>query len=235
MHDFLKPAARPDIFSENICVSACEFYSDQYQDSLYEAYNIPFNQVSTRAVTKRKAEFLAGRHCANLCLKNYGILDFVIKSGEKRDPQWPANIVGAISHSNTYAIAITGSTSSYLGIGVDVENLVTKETAIRLKSQIFTPAEDTQYAHQVNFHQVFTICFSLKESFFKAVYPLVRKYFDFSDVTVKKIKWTNEQTGIINLCLNRDLCEHFQSGQVFAGKFCKRNDQVITSVEIRVD
>lgn len=234
MEDFLKVVALPEIFSGSIRGTACEFDVENYQDELYDIYAIPFHLVSSKAVVKRKAEFLAGRHCANLCLRQWAIEDYVVKAGQNREPLWPSGLVGAISHSHTYAMTIVADASEYMGVGVDVETLVEFDTAQRLKSQILTPSEDRRYAHEKDFHEIFTICFSLKESFFKAAYPRVQKYFDFSAVTVIDIEWSDELQGSVHFELNDNLCDEYRRGMLFTGKFCKRDDQIITGLEIPI-
>ncbi|WP_075185097.1 4'-phosphopantetheinyl transferase family protein [Teredinibacter haidensis] len=232
MEDFLKVVAPPDIFYENIRGIACEFDVESYQDELYDICEIPFHLVSSKAVVKRKAEFLAGRHCANLCLRQWAIEDYVVKAGQNREPLWPSGLVGAISHSNTYAIAIVADASQYMGVGVDVETLVALDTANRLRSQILTQSEDRRYAHKENFDDIFTICFSIKESLFKAAYPRVQKCFDFSAVSVTRIAWSDDSQGSVNFELNDNLCDEYQCGMLLTGKFCKRYDKIITVLEI---
>lgn len=232
IQNFLRAISPPDIFSSSIHAKACRFYVDKYQDFFYDVYDISFNQENEKSIVKRKAEYLAGRYCAKLSLDDFNIENFTVRTGDKREPLWPTNIVGSISHSDSYAIAITSNCESHLGIGVDVELCVNRATAIRLKPQIFTEEEDTRFSQLDNFPQIFILFFSLKESFFKAAFPIVRRYFDFSAVTIKEIDWRNDETGSVRFQLNVDLCETLRKGKTFTARFCQRDQQTITSVEI---
>ena len=139
----------------------------------------------SNAALKRKAEFVAGRVAANDALRVLGYTDFSIAIGEHRSPCWPDAVVGSISHSDDIAVAVAGAKAHWQGLGVDVQTRLTQDDLEAVNGVIATPHEhallsllDTPLAEQL------TLIFSAKESVFKALYPRVKRYLDFSDATL---------------------------------------------------
>ena len=94
-----------------------------------------------RSVAKRQAEFLAGRICARAALLQ---LDGTLATpgiGEDRAPLWPAHISGSITHSNGRAAALVALKRDWRSVGIDLENLLSPERALRLAKEILTPDE----------------------------------------------------------------------------------------------
>lgn len=85
---------------------------------------------------KRKAEHLAGRIAAVYALREYGY-KCVPAIGELRQPVWPAEVYGSISHCGTTALAVV----SRQPIGIDIEEIFSAQTARELTDNIITPAE----------------------------------------------------------------------------------------------
>src|ERR1700719_3077034 len=57
------------------------------------------------AAEGRRGECAAGRHCARQPLGRLGIAPAPILRGPKREPLWPAEIVGSITHCRGYRAA----------------------------------------------------------------------------------------------------------------------------------
>lgn len=131
-----------------------------------------------RAGPKRKAEFLAGRKCAAEAIRRLTGRAFFPGMGEDRAPIWPEGVVGAISHSSDRAIALAGSGSRFLGIGIDIEKRLTEEEARDIASQALTAHELHSLGNIVDPFMTGLI-FSAKESLFKALYPTVKRLFFF--------------------------------------------------------
>jgi len=104
-----------------------------------------------------------------------------------------------------------------VGIGIDIENQISIETLEKTQSQILSEGEiELILKDNTNKALAFTIAFSLKESFFKAAYPSVEKYFDFNAITITELNW-NEK--IISFTINELLHEKFQKGMQLKGDF----------------
>ncbi|EPP1898886.1 enterobactin synthase subunit EntD, partial [Escherichia coli] len=113
---------------------------------------------------KRKTEHLAGRIAAVYALREYGY-KCVPAIGELRQPVWPAEVYGSISHCGATALAVV----SRQPIGVDIEEIFSAQTATELTDNIITPAEHERLADcGLAFSLALTLAFSAKESAFKA-------------------------------------------------------------------
>lgn len=73
------------------------------------------------AVESRRREFVTARRCAREGLAKLGHAPVAIRSGPMRDPQWPAGIVGSITHTRGFRAAAVSSRSVLSSIGIDTE------------------------------------------------------------------------------------------------------------------
>ena len=158
----------------------CTFLPEAYDDSQFEANEITFPTKLCKAVTKRRAEFLAGRICAKHALKQINITHFQLVSGEERAPVWPPKITGSITHTRNIAMAICCADPKVQGIGIDVERMMGSDQEEKLQSQIINQNEADVFAQlkAVNANPL-TLVFSAKESIYKALYASVGKFFGF--------------------------------------------------------
>lgn len=172
-------------FSGTPPLYSCDFSVDRYADVLYDSFDIVFPDRLVNAVKKRRAEFLVGRYCAVKSLSRIGVAERIILIGEKRNPVWPSGFIGSISHCSSQSIAVATQASDYLGIGVDVEDIVSANRVNSIQKQIIDNDEASLIAANAHIHNLlFTLVFSAKESFFKAAFPSVNRYFDFFAVSL---------------------------------------------------
>src|SRR5450631_1635810 len=66
-----------------------------------------------RAVPERQQEFAAGRLCARRALEELGFAGFALLAQADRQPLWPAQIVGSITHTNGLCAAVVGRRSQF--------------------------------------------------------------------------------------------------------------------------
>lgn len=181
-------------------------------------------------VSKRQAEFLAGRLCAHEALRELTGTPAFPAVGPEREPCWPAGVVGSITHGAGWAGAVVASANQWQGLGLDVEKMLSSARADRLASEILTSAEmahlDTlepeQRALQV------TLTFSLKESLFKALFPVVRRRFYFHDAELT----FQDSNGQASLRLLADLSADWCKGREIPGQFSRFEDYLISLVNI---
>lgn len=230
-NSFIVYAGLAHWFDQNLSLFHCTFDGEHYNDELFNQFEIEFPESLYSAVVKRRAEFLAGRYCAKRALEQLGIFNTQIPIGEHRTSVWPVNIVGSISHSNGLAIAAIANRPTIAGIGIDIENIVAPETLektqqfITSKSELDLISTDLQACTQL-----FTIIFSVKESFFKAAYPMVGNYFGFDAVSLVQF---NQANGSVLLEINRDLSNSLKAGLQITGHFRLLPDgKVVTLVEL---
>lgn len=141
--------------------------------------------VIASAAPARRAEFASGRHCARSALAQLGIPPTAIPSGPSREPLWPEDTVGSISHSGSTCLAVAALRSrGYAGIGVDIEQA--GELDETLLDIICTPDEmramGAMSRQQARAHA--KILFSIKESVFKCQFPMTGVWLEFTNVEV---------------------------------------------------
>ncbi|SDG75736.1 enterobactin synthetase component D [Pseudomonas benzenivorans] len=181
-------------------------------------------------VAKRQAEFLAGRLCAREALRRVTGRAAVPAIGADRAPQWPAGVVGSITHGSGWAGALVAQDSHWRGLGLDVEQPLPPARAERLAGEILTAAElralqglsPEQRAWRVS------LTFSLKESLFKALYPLVLRRFYFHDAELLGCV----EDGGARLRLLLDLGADWPAGSELDGQFGECDGQLLSLVSI---
>ncbi len=144
---------------------------------------IPLPSSLARAVPKRQAEFLAGRYCAYKASAALSLPLNTLAIREDRSPDWPATLIGSITHTTGIAACLTGLASHYRGLGVDMEWLVTEQSAEALRSQIITDTDKSTLNAMTDEQTGLTLLFSAKEAIYKAIHPTVRRYVDFKEVS----------------------------------------------------
>jgi 4'-phosphopantetheinyl transferase EntD len=138
----------------------------------------------SRAVPKRVSEFAAGRACARVALAQLGIAEFALRVGPDREPVWPADVTGSITHTGAYCGVVVAPQSRLQSLGIDAE--VRGAVHRRLWPHIGT-AQELVWLEGLAEPQALTLAsllFSAKEAFFKCQYYLTRRWLNFSDVSV---------------------------------------------------
>jgi 4'-phosphopantetheinyl transferase EntD len=142
---------------------------------------IPINHQFSQ---KRYSDFSTGRYCAMKALQIIGFKDVIIPIGNDREPLWPNQIVGSISHCDILTGAIVAKKSNCISLGIDIEEIgsVTED----LWDVVFTENEKKHLSsYRGDERRVkSTIIFSIKEAFYKFQFPLTKIFLDFLDVEV---------------------------------------------------
>lgn len=207
------------------------FISTRFDPALVTPDDFPRSNIPCpHGVAKRQAEFLAGRLCARQALWRLTGDDVVPAVGADRAPQWPAGISGSITHGKNWAAAIVAQQTDWRGLGLDVETLLSFDRAKRLQGEILTPVE-LRRASLLNPEQLallVTLTFSIKESLFKALYPLTLKRFYFEHAEV--LEWNDE--GYARLRLLTDLSDEWCSGVELQGQFAQFDGRLLSLVAV---
>lgn len=167
----------------------CEFERDAYDDALFAHYKIAPLSNLHHCVPKRRAEYLAGRYCVANVFAKLGYPSTALKQGDRGQPLWPTDIVGAITHNHSSAIcAVKHRASQQEYIGIDKEDWI-EEAETNLISTYIVNVTEYQYLKSVPFpiNKLVTIAFSAKETIFKAFSYEVGTFFDFKEVAVSHI------------------------------------------------
>ncbi|WP_416426435.1 4'-phosphopantetheinyl transferase superfamily protein [Pseudomonas sp. App30] len=181
-----------------------------------------------RSVAKRQAEFLAGRLCARSALQQLADIDHVPAIGEDRAPIWPAGISGSITHGTGWAGAVVARSGVWQGLGLDMETLLGDDRAARLAGEILTPGELARM-DPAQLSLTVTLTFSIKESLFKALYPIVGQRFYFEHAEV--LGW--DAAGRVRMRLLTDLSAQWCHGREIEGQFGLENDHLLSLVAIQ--
>ena len=126
----------------------------------------------------REREFCVGRALAREALTHVGIHDHPLIPADTREPQWPAGIVGSISHCEDICAVAVAQDRQLSGLGIDLERIGRIDGSIA--STICTPEELNETSEPGRLSALF----SAKESIFKALFPSTRHFLDFRDVSV---------------------------------------------------
>ncbi|MFV9682228.1 4'-phosphopantetheinyl transferase family protein [Pseudomonas sp. NY15367] len=182
-----------------------------------------------RGVAKRQAEHLAGRLCAREALRRVTGQASVPAVGEDRAPQWPRGVVGSITHGDNWAAALVAPKDRWRALGLDVERLLPAERAQRLQGEILTPAELQRLDDLDENARALRISlsFSIKESLFKALYPLTLTRFYFHDAELLDIDQDS-----VRLRLLIDLHPDWRTGTELDGQFALFDNKVLSLVAV---
>jgi len=128
-------------------------------------------------VAKRLIEFRHGRYCAHTAMAKLGIAPAPVRKGIDRAPIWPTGLTGSITHTGDAAASAVAHCEAFRSVGLDMETSapLTPEIIAMVCRPTENPDNDGNKAK---------LFFSIKESIYKCLYPIVRKYIDFLDVEV---------------------------------------------------
>ncbi|MFD9462277.1 4'-phosphopantetheinyl transferase [Streptomyces sp. NPDC060027] len=141
--------------------------------------------IVTRAVAKRRREFATVRACARRAMEKLGVAPGPVLPGERGAPQWPAGLIGSMTHCDGYAAAALARATDLASLGIDAEPHLTLPedvlAAVALPSE--TGRLDRLGARAPHVHWD-RLLFSAKESVYKAWFPLTGKWLDFSEADI---------------------------------------------------
>ena len=159
-------------------VVAAEAFDDVADD-------LPFpgeHQLIAGAVDGRRREFVTARRCARRALAGLGHPPTAILSGLRREPLWPAGVVGSITHCPGYRAAAVARSAELAGLGIDAEPHGPLPEGVA--EQVVLPAERVQLARLAATHPGIRwdrVLFSAKESVYKAWYPMTGRWLGFDE------------------------------------------------------
>ncbi|MCL6299136.1 4'-phosphopantetheinyl transferase family protein [Streptomyces kronopolitis] len=157
--------------------------AEAFQDAPLSAMFPEEWALVAKAVPKRQKEFGTVRGCARDALAELGFAPAPLLPGPGREPQWPAGIVGAMTHCAGYRAAAVARSAEVRTIGLDAEPHLPLNDPGVLKL-VTLPAERPRLARLAEVQP--EVCwdrliFSAKESVYKAWYPLTRRWLDFQE------------------------------------------------------
>jgi enterobactin synthetase component D len=150
-------------------------------------------QALRHATPKRQIDFLAGRCCAEEALQQLGASSTHVAMAEDRAPIWPDRVVGSITHTGDFAAAAVAWAADIAGLGIDSEQAI-DPAAVHDIAAVCMVDEATLFRadHGRSFCEFCALVFSAKEAVFKCLFPLTRKFLEFSDVRITSLDWDRE-------------------------------------------
>lgn len=161
-------------------VIAFEFHGPASPDDLLPAER----ECVAPAVEKRVREFAAGRLCARAGLRVLGFAPTPLLQARDRTPRWPPGIVGSITHTDSYCVAVLGLEAQCAAIGVDAEYIGHVSPSLWRLTMCAEELRILQDLDGVERRQAASVIFSAKEAFYKYQYALTRCWLGFEDVMV---------------------------------------------------
>lgn len=135
-----------------------------------------------KAVETRRREFVTARRCAREALGKLGHAPGPIRSGPRREPVWPAGVVGSITHCAGYRAAAVVSVTELAGLGIDAEP---HEELPEGVGGTVTVGGEPELLRRLDRCEPTVhwgrLLFSAKESVYKAWYPLTGRWLGFED------------------------------------------------------
>jgi 4'-phosphopantetheinyl transferase EntD len=146
-----------------------------------------------RAVEKRRREFVTARACAREALAQLEQPPRPILSGPRGEPLWPPGVIGSITHCEGYRACAVAHASELLTIGIDAEP--NQPLPAGLLGDIALPEERAlllDLARRLPDTHWDRLLFSIKESIYKAWFPLAERWLGFEDAVVA-IDWERQR------------------------------------------
>ena len=141
--------------------------------------------VIANAVDKRRREFTTARSCARAALAKLGLPPVPIVPGLRGAPQWPAGVVGSITHCAGYRASAVAHDRDIVTIGLDAEPHETLPDGVL--GAIASPAERARVAALAGARPAVRwdrMLFCAKETVYKAWFPLTLRWLGFEDAVV---------------------------------------------------
>lgn len=207
----------------------CRFSVARFNEELFARHGVRTGSSLSGAVAKRRAEFLAGRMCAAQALARLGAAGAVPAAAD-RSPVWPAGIVGSITHCGDMAMAVALGQGSFRGVGIDLERRAACRDASLHARHFATDAELLVLQHAgIAREDHAVIAFSVKESFFKAAYPHVGRYFGFDAVAIVA---ADASRRTLTLAVAQDFGPALRPGLQVPGEYADLGHALVSTVVV---
>ena len=181
-----------------------------------------------RVVDRRQREFYSGRWSAVCAIESLTGRKDAPDIADDRSPLWPAGLVGSISHTNDWALALVAEADKANRIGIDLESVDAVSKVHGLAELIASAYElgllvKTVQTSLMTMNELIALMFSAKESLFKALYPQVGVYFDYLDAEIVQV-----DSGYVEPRLLKALNNTFSKGDSFRIAFLFQDRHVLT-------
>lgn len=222
---FLKDVTLHDTGYVDAVLVHGRFDFECYTEDLFHKLALAFPPSLCKALPLRRAEFLAGRAMADAALQALGQLTTEIPIGPDRAPVWPKGSVGSITHARGHCACFAKGDPGWQA-GVDIEEIASGHALESILSMTANQRERALIARQTALppDRLATLLFSAKETLFKGLYPVVRRFFGFDCAELR----TPPANGCLRLHLTQTLCRELPAGESYDIRFNTTADWVLT-------
>lgn len=178
----------PGLYRQHAIATAEDLLVGGVTENTSNLHEQEWAQVA-HAVPKRRLEYAVARRLARRVLADFGVTDFPLLAGPDRAPIWPEGLVGAITHTDGCAGGFCGVAvarrSRVVGIGLDAEPA--EDLPADIVSRVLDPMEQAMSMSWSRPGLAARVIFSAKETIYKAVYPSLARFMEFSDVRLHRL------------------------------------------------
>lgn len=214
-----------DIGSASAIALTAEFNRQFFRDSLFAVLGVARPEKLDNAISKRRAEFLAGRTVSKAALFLLGKRSDQVPISPDREPIWPKGVVGSITHSNGRCAAVVSDNTSML-VGIDIEDVASASSLDTIFQEVLLP-DEANFIRSQNVlppEVLATLVFSAKETLYKALFPKVRRFFGFDHA---KLDGLAPESGL-RLRLTKPLDGYLGNGTAFDVHYSVTGDTITT-------
>lgn len=172
------------------------------------------------AVPARLREFAAGRAAARIAMGAIGLPRGAIPQSSDRAPQWPAGVVGSISHCADLCLSVVGNSRDWDGLGIDVE--LDHSLDDSLWSDVLC-ADESEWLNRLSVDDQAPAAMSIfvaKEAAYKAQYATSRTLFGFDALGIQMMGQTFAATF-------RQAVPGYSIGDIIHGKLIRESGYVV--------
>ena len=163
-------------------VAAVECRDDPAEATLFAAEE----PAVARAVPRRRQEFTTVRHCARRAMAELGLPPAAIVPGARREPLWPAGVVGSMTHCTGYRAAAVARSGAVVSVGIDAEEHTELPDNV---DRLVVRADEQDHLRELAAAYPSTywgrVLFSAKESVYKTWFPLTGRWLGFDEARLR--------------------------------------------------
>jgi enterobactin synthetase component D len=181
------------------------------------------------AIESRKKEFVAGRLCAFKAASKLELSLDQLEVGENRQPLWPTEMVGSISHTKKMAIAIVDSAKYSRSLGIDVEEIIEESKEATIEKMVATKKDLAFLQLFSKKLEAYTVLFSAKEALYKLIFPLSHEFFGFQEAELKALDMDRGEF-VLRLDSSNPKLKDFLGS--YRGKFFRKDGHIISVIRL---
>jgi 4'-phosphopantetheinyl transferase EntD len=163
-------------------IAAAEASGEELEGDLPALWPSEESGVGPRAVHARRVAYHWSRELARRAMTALGHVPAAVPKGTSREPIWPADLVGSITHCEGYCAAAVAWRSEWCSVGIDAE--LAQLVVPGVVARIATPAEQQRLDGAADPERAAVALFSAKESVYKVWFPITGTWLGFHDAVV---------------------------------------------------